>query len=198
MSETTEETMNIVLASASPRRRELMEMLGVKNLKILPARGEEIPPEHASGPELVQALALTKAREVAAQCAAEDVVIGADTIVWVDGRAFGKPRDEAEAARMLRRLSGDCHTVYTGVAVLRGGTGCVSCEESRVWFRELSDEEIGRYIATGEPMDKAGAYGAQGRGALFVRAIEGDFFNVMGLPLCLLGQMLKKQGVELL
>ena len=147
---------------------------------------------------MVQALALTKAREVAAQCAAEDVVIGADTIVWVDGRAFGKPRDEAEAARMLRRLSGDCHTVYTGVAVLRGGTECVSCEESRVWFRELSDEEIGRYIATGEPMDKAGAYGAQGRGALFVRAIEGDFFNVMGLPLCLLGQMLKKQGVELL
>ena len=190
--------MNIVLASASPRRRELMEMLGAEKLRILPARGEEVPPEHASGPELVKALALAKAREVAAQCAAEDVVIGADTIVWVDGRPFGKPRDEADAARRRRRLAGDCQTVYTGVAVLRGGIECVECEESRVWFRDLSEEEIARYIATGEPMDKAGAYGAQGRGALFVRAIEGDFFNVIGLPLCLLGQMLKKQGVELL
>ena len=190
--------MDIVLASSSPRRRELMEMLGVENLRILPARGEEVPPEHASGAELVKALALAKAREVAARCAEGDVIIGADTIVWVDGRPFGKPRDEADAARMLRRLSGDCHTVYTGVAVLRGGKESVECEESRVWFRELSDEEIARYIATGEPMDKAGAYGAQGRGALFVRSIEGDFFNVMGLPLCRLGQMLRKQGVELL
>jgi septum formation protein len=190
--------MNIILASASPRRKELMEMLGVENLKILPARGEEVPPEHASGAELVKALALAKAREVAAGCAAEDVVIGADTIVWVDGRPFGKPHSEAEAAQMLRRLSGDCHTVYTGVAVLHGGEETVEYEASRVWFRELSDGEIARYVATGEPMDKAGAYGAQGRGALFVRAIEGDFFNVMGLPLCRLGQMLKKQGVELL
>ena len=190
--------MNIVHASSSPRRRELMEMLGLDNLKILPARGEEVPPEHASGPELVKALALAKAREVAALCAPEDLVIGADTIVWVDDHPFGKPHSEEEAARMLRRLSGDCHRVYTGVAVLCGGEECVEYEESRVWFRELDEAEIARYIATGEPMDKAGAYGAQGRGALFVRAIEGDFFNVMGLPLCLLGQMLKKQGVELL
>ena len=190
--------MNIVLASASPRRKELMEMLGAENLKILPARGEEVPPEHASGGELVKALALAKAREVAALCAAEDIVIGADTIVWVDDHPFGKPHDREDAARMLRRLSGDCHTVYTGVAVLHGGEEDVEYEESRVWFRELSEEEIARYIATGEPMDKAGAYGAQGRGALLVRAIEGDFFNVMGLPLCRLGQMLRKQGVELL
>ena len=190
--------MNIVLASSSPRRRELMEMLDVENLIILPARGEEVPPEHASGPELVKALALAKAREVAASCSEEDFVIGADTIVWVDGHPFGKPHSEEEAARMLRRLSGDRHTVYTGVAVLHGGREDVEFEESRVWFRELSEEEIARYIATGEPMDKAGAYGAQGRGALFVRAIEGDFFNVMGLPLCRLGQMRKKQGVELL
>ncbi len=190
--------MNIVLASSSPRRRELMEMLEVENLLILPAKGEEVPPEHSSGEELVKALALAKAREVAALRPAEDVVIGADTIVWVDSRPFGKPHSEEEAAAMLRRLSGDCHTVYTGVAVLHGGIETVEAEESRVWFRELSEEEIRRYIATGEPMDKAGAYGAQGRGALFVRAIEGDFFNVMGLPLCRLGQMLKQQGVELL
>ena len=190
--------MNIVLASSSPRRRELMEMLGLDNLKILPARGEEVPPEHASGPELVKALAIAKAREVAALCAPEDLVIGADTIVWVDDHPFGKPHSEEEAARMLRRLSGDCHRVYTGVAVLCGGEECVEYEESRVWFRELDEAEIARYIATGEPMDKAGAYGAQGLRALFVRAIEGDFFNVMGLPLCRLGLMLKKQGVELL
>ena len=190
--------MSIVLASSSPRRRELMEMLEIKDLKIIPAKGEEVPPDHASGPELVKALALAKAREVAAQCERDDIVIGADTIVWVDEHAFGKPHSEQEAALMLRRLSGDCHTVYTGVAILRGGEETVDYEDSRVWFRELSDGEIARYIATGEPMDKAGAYGAQGRGALFVRAIEGDFFNVMGLPLCKLGQMLKEQGVELL
>ena len=190
--------MDIILASSSPRRRELMEMLGTRNLRILPAVGEEIPPAHADGAELVKALALQKAREVAARVEADALVIGADTIVWVDGRPFGKPHSEAEAAAMLRRLSGDCHTVYTGVAVLHGGETLVEAEESRVWFRELTDAEISRYIATGEPMDKAGAYGAQGKGALFVRAIEGDFFNVMGLPLCRLGQMLKKMGVELL
>jgi len=190
--------MSIVLASASPRRRELMEMLEIKDLKIIPAKGEEVPPEHASGPELVKALALAKAREVAALCGKDDLIIGADTIVWVDERPFGKPHSEQEAAAMLRRLSGDCHTVYTGVAILHGGTESLGVEESRVWFRELSDAEITRYIATGEPMDKAGAYGAQGRGALFVRGIEGDFFNVMGLPLCRLGRMLKEQGVELL
>ena len=173
-------------------------MLGTKNLRIIPAVGEEVPPEHASGAELVKALALAKAKEVAGRVGSDALVIGADTIVWVDGHPFGKPHSEAEAAAMLRRLSGDCHRVYTGVAVLHGGDSLVEYEESRVWFRELSDGEIARYIATGEPMDKAGAYGAQGRGALLVRAIEGDFFNVMGLPLCRLGQMLKKMGVELL
>lgn len=190
--------MEIILASASPRRKELLEMLGVPNLRIIPARGEEIPPAHADGASLVQALALQKAREVADGVGPDALVIGADTVVWVDGRPFGKPHTEAEAASMLRRLSGDCHTVYTGVAVLRGGEALVESEESRVRFRELSEDEIMRYIRTGEPMDKAGAYGAQGRGALFVRGIEGDFFNVMGLPLCRLGQMLRKMGVELL
>ena len=175
-----------------------MEMLGTPNLRILPAAGEEIPPAHADGAELVKALALQKAREVASRVGADALVIGADTIVWVDGRPFGKPHSEEEAAAMLRRLSGGWHTVYTGVALVRGGTELVESEASRVCFRELTDGEIRRYIATGEPMDKAGAYGAQGRGALFVRAIEGDFFNVMGLPLCRLGQMLKKMGVELL
>ena len=190
--------MHIVLASSSPRRKELMEMLEVPNLKILPAKGEEIPPEHASPGELVMALSHAKAWEVAARCDPDDVIIGADTIVWVDGGAYGKPHDEEDAARMLRRLSGDCHEVYTGVTVIRGEKSISQFERSLVRFRELEEEEIRRYIATGEPMDKAGAYGAQGRGALFVEHIEGDFFNVMGLPLCRLGKMLKEQGVNIL
>ena len=190
--------MHIVLASSSPRRKELMEMLEVPNLKILPAKGEEIPPEHASPGELVMALSRAKAQEVAARCESEDVVIGADTIVWVDGQAYGKPHDKEHAARMLRRLSGDCHEVYTGVTVIRGETCISQYERSLVRFRKLDEDEIQNYIATGEPMDKAGAYGAQGRGALFVEHIEGDFFNVMGLPLCRLGKMLKEQGVNIL
>ena len=190
--------MNVILASSSPRRKELMEMLQVPNLQIIPAKGEEIPPEHASPAELVKALSAAKAREVAGRCAPEDLVIGADTIVWVDGRPFGKPHSEEEAAAMLRRLSGDWHEVYTGVTVIRGGRERSEAERSRVRFRELDEGEIARYIETGEPMDKAGAYGAQGRGALFVERIEGDFFNVMGLPLCRLGIMLKEQGVNIL
>ena len=190
--------MNIVLASSSPRRKELMEMLGLENLRILPARGEEIPPEHAGPEELVMALSAAKAREVAGRCGAEDLVIGADTIVWVDGAPFGKPRDREEAAAMLRRLSGDTHEVFTGVTVICGGREQSEFERSLVRFRPLDEEEIRRYIDTGEPMDKAGAYGAQGRGALFVERIEGDFFNVMGLPLCRLGKMLKQQGVKIL
>ena len=175
-----------------------MEMLRVPNLKILPAKGEEIPPEHAAPEQLAEALSAAKAREVAARCAPEDVIIGADTIVWVDGHPFGKPHSEEEAAAMLRRLSGDVHEVYTGVTVICGGRERSEAERSLVRFRPLNEEEIARYIRTGEPMDKAGAYGAQGLGALFVERIEGDFFNVMGLPLCRLGKMLKEQGVEIL
>ena len=188
----------IVLASASPRRKELMEMLGFQNIRILPARGEEhadpaLPPQ-----ELVMALASEKGREVAAQCENDDVVIAADTIVWFDGRVFGKPHSREQAVGMLRALSGNTHEVYTGVSVRHGGKELLRYEKSAVHFRELTEEEIGRYVDTGEPMDKAGAYGAQGKAALFVRGIEGDFFNVMGLPLCLLGSMLKEQGVEVI
>ena len=190
--------MSIILASASPRRRELMQMLGVSDLKVVPAVGEEkadpgLPPE-----ELVKALAAHKAKEVAAKCAPGDIVIAADTIVWHSGRVYGKPHTEAEAAAMLRALSGDAHEVYTGVAVLRGDTLLLETERSAVHFRTLSDAEIDAYIRTGEPMDKAGAYGIQGRASLFVEGIEGDFFNVVGLPLCRLGLMLDKLGVRLL
>ena len=173
-------------------------MLGVKDLRILPAKGEELAPEHAGPAELVMALSAAKAREVAAQCGEDDTVVGADTIVWFCGRVYGKPKDRADARRMLRELSGQTHQVFTGVTVIRGDREQSESEMSYVHFRPLTDREIEAYIETGEPMDKAGAYGAQGKAALFVRGIDGDFFNVMGLPLCRLGQMLKMQGVELL
>ena len=173
-------------------------MLGTKDLRVIPAQGEEIVPPDAGPAETVECLSRAKALEVAKKCSQSDVIIAADTIVWLRDRLLGKPSDEAEAANMLRELSGNCHEVYTGITVIKGNSLSSDHEESRVFFRELSDEEIRGYIATGEPMDKAGAYGAQGIGALFIERIEGDFFNVMGLPVCRLGEMLKKQGVKLL
>ena len=196
--------MAIVLASASPRRRELMEQFCGKNLVIVPAEGEEVVPDNVGPGETVEALARGKARAVAARLCAggpgnrEDIVIGADTIVWHEGRIFGKPHSQEEAAAMLRSLSGCTHEVYTGVSLIYGDRELTEHEKTAVTFRVMTEKEILDYIATGEPMDKAGAYGAQGLGALFVSSIEGDFFNVMGLPLCRLGLMLKKTGVELL
>ena len=190
--------MSIILASASPRRRELMQMLGVKDLKVIPAVGEEKADRSLPPDELVKALASHKAREVAEKREKGDIVVAADTIVWHDGQVYGKPHTEAEAAGMLRELSGDTHEVYTGVCVLQGGRELQAAERSLVRFRALSDAEIAAYIATGEPMDKAGAYGIQGMGSLFVEGIEGDYFNVVGLPLCRLGLMLRELGVTLL
>ena len=190
--------MAVILASGSPRRRELMEMLKVSDLKIIPAKGEECPPEGAGPEETVKSLARAKCAEVGALAAAEDTVVAADTIVWFDGKIYGKPHSEQEAFEMLTALSGATHEVYTGVAVLAGGEMHIEAERTLVHFRRIPPEEIRAYIATGEPMDKAGAYGAQGRGAVFVRGIDGDFFNVMGLPLCRLDAMLKRTGMELL
>jgi septum formation protein len=175
-----------------------MEMLGVTDLVVRPAAGEETADPSLPPPRLCTALAEGKGREIAASAEADDVVIAADTIVVHDGVVYGKPHSPAEAARMLRALSGNTHEVYTGVCVIRNGRCLCRADRSAVTFRPLSEGEIARYIATGEPMDKAGAYGAQGKAALFVERIDGDFFNVMGLPLCMLGEMLKEQGVELL
>ncbi len=189
--------MQFILASASPRRRELAELMGLSPLKILPAKGEEVADPRLTGGDLAKALALHKAREVARSCGEDDLVIGADTIVCLDDVVFGKPHDGQDAARMLRALSGRAHTVFTGVAALRGEQVCTLAEATTVHFRALTDAEIAGYIATGEPMDKAGAYGIQGKGSLLVSGIEGDFFNVMGFPVCALGEMLKAFGVEL-
>lgn len=191
--------MKVILASGSPRRKELLEMLQVQHLEIIPAKGEEkVHPELAPD-ELVKELSRCKAAEIAAQHGDDDtVIIGADTIVVLDGAVLGKPKDKEDAERMLHALSGCSHTVYTGVCVMRGDTVKQHAERTEVFFRDLSQEEIVRYIATGEPMDKAGAYGAQGYASLFVQKLEGDFFNVMGLPLCALGTMLKEIGVDLI
>ena len=182
-------TQKIVLASGSPRRRELMHQMGIDDFEILPARGEENAPEGLTPAQLVEQLARQKAREVAAlrpDCA----VIGADTVVALGDEVLGKPESEARAKEMLRALSGRHHQVYTGVAVLAGGEEYTHVECTEVEFRALADEEIDAYVATGEPMDKAGAYGIQGRACTLIRGIRGDYYNVVGLPVCALHEML--------
>ena len=190
--------MSVILASGSPRRKELLEMLGVEDLKVIPAKGEESVAEDLGPGELVMALAAQKGREVKELCPGDDVIIAADTIVWHEGGVFGKPHSREEAVSMLRSLSGRSHEVYTGVCVIKGQREILRYNMSQVHFREMTEDEIEAYVNTGEPMDKAGAYGAQGKGAIFVERIVGDFFNVMGLPLCTLGEMLKEQGVKVL
>ena len=193
-------SLRTVLASASPRRRELLEMLKIENLEIIPAKGEETVDETLPPDELVCVLSCQKAKEVYERTEGREdcVFIGSDTIVYLDGKVLGKPADKSDAAEMLRSLSGRSHRVYTGVTVIAHGQTISEAEETTVFFRNLGDDEIDAYIATGEPMDKAGAYGAQGIASLFVERLEGDFFNVMGLPVCRLGAMLKKLGVNLL
>lgn len=191
--------MALILASKSPRRRELLAQMGLTEFQIHPAVGEEQAEPELTPPELVQALALHKAREVAQTHAqAGDLVIGADTIVVLDGQVLGKPKHEAHALEMLTALAGRAHHVYTGVAVVQDGRELVQAEDTTVWFRAASQEELTRYIATGEPMDKAGAYGIQGRGGLLVSRMEGDYTNVVGLPIVRLAEMLAQFGVTVL
>ncbi len=188
-----------ILASASPRRKSLLEALGCTELVIRPARCEEIVPPGLSPADTVMALALQKAEDTAARSPEPDaVILAADTIVVRDGEILGKPRDAAQAKAMLRSLSGRSHEVFTGVAILRGDKRRVRYARTEVFFRDLSPQEIEAYVATGEPLDKAGAYGIQGRAALFAERLHGDFYNVVGLPLYLTGQMLQELEVNLL
>lgn len=188
--------MAIILASKSPRRQELLTQMGLTAFQVIPAEGKEAVEATLAPPALVEALALQKAREVAVRCAAGDLVIGADTVVVLDDKVLGKPRNTAHALQMLTALSGRKHHVYTGVAVIRDGVEVVAHEDTEVHFCPLTQEEILRYIQTGEPMDKAGAYGIQGRGALLIDRIHGDYCNVVGLPLCRLGKMLARFGIH--
>ena len=184
----------LILASASPRRRELLEQMGLSDFTIRPAV-DEIEADHLPPDEAVRMIALAKGQAVAKTAKAGELVLAADTEVWFGGKLLGKPKDEADARRMLRQLSGAKHTVYSGVALILDGKVCTGVEVTDVYFRALTDREIVAYVATGEPMDKAGAYGIQGKAAHFVRRIEGDVYNVIGLPLCLLSELTEEMGV---
>ena len=188
--------MDIILASKSPRRRALLEQMGVRDFRIVTPDIDEHMDRDLPPAELVRQISLEKAQTVAAQADPNTVVIAADTVVALDGVVLGKPADKEEAFRMLSLLSGNRHQVYTGLTVLRGEQVFSQWEETAVTFRALTAEEIEAYIATGEPMDKAGAYGIQGYGALFIEGISGDYYNVMGLPVCRLGQILGQLGMD--
>lgn len=189
----------IILASASPRRMELLKQIGL-DFQIIPSEAPEVIIPGHSPEEAVMELAAVKARNTASASAATDgFVIGADTVVVFNGEILGKPVDSAAAARMLSILSGREHSVFTGVAVLQLPEGKIAVDfaETRVVFRRLSRSDIENYIATGEPFDKAGAYGIQGRGALLVEKINGCYFNVVGLPLGKLADLFLRFGVSL-
>ena len=190
--------MAIVLASQSPRRQELLARIGVEDFKTLSLDIDESYPEGLSPEDTVRYIAKKKCDAAAALCAPDDLIITADTMVFLENDRLGKPRDEADALRMLTELAGNRHTVCTGVTVRQGGKAEAFTVSTDVYFRPCAEDEIRAYIKTGEPMDKAGAYGVQSRGALFVERIDGDFFNVMGLPVEQLGLVLARFGVKLL
>jgi len=188
----------LVLASASPRRKELLEQIGLKFV-VDPSNHEEtlgndLPPER-----LVMVLSLKKARAVARRHH-DAIIIAADTIGVLNGRTIGKPKSAADARRILQKLSGRTHSVITGLTIIDSGSDRIITRtvETKVHFRKLTADEIDAYVKTGEPLDKAGAYGIQERGAVFVDRIEGDYFNVIGLPLCTLAETLRKFGVEVM
>ena len=182
----------IILASSSPRRRELLSMIGLQ-FAIETSGEEEIQPHGLAPADYVKTLALQKAQPVA-DLHPQDCVIGADTIVYLEGDILGKPHTPEVAQAYLTRMQGKSHVVFTGVAVLKGGKADVRHCETKVTFAPMTQREIEAYVATGEPLDKAGAYGVQGPGAIFVERVEGNYFNVIGLPLPLLYKMLIEAG----
>lgn len=189
--------MELILASKSPRRRQLLEQMGLE-FRVLTAQADEtMDPEKPVDQEIGRVSRL-KAEAVRAQVNPEDLIIAADTLVCVDGKRLGKPHSTAEAEDMLRQLSGRSHTVMTGVSVVCGEKCETFTEQTKIRFRSLSEAEICAYVATGEPMDKAGAYGIQGLAGLFVSGMDGDYYNVMGLPICRLTQVLRSFGVTIL
>jgi septum formation protein len=185
----------IVLCSASPRRRELLRQMGLTDFDVRVPRTAETRPPALSPRALVEHIAREKSDAAAALCAPDEIAVTADTMVFLDGAPLGKPADEADALRMLTALQGREHTVCTGVCVRRGDDVCTRSEETAVRFRTADPAELAAYIRTGEPMDKAGAYGIQGLGALLVEGIRGDYTNVVGLPVVLLARMLGRFGV---
>lgn len=186
----------IVLCSGSPRRQELLRRMGIEDFDIRVPQAEETCPEGLSPRETVEHISRIKADAAHSLCSDEEILITADTMVFLDGERLGKPRDESHALRMLTALQGHEHLVCTGITVAQGDRRLTQSEETAVRLRSADTAELRAYIRTGEPMDKAGAYGAQGLGALFIEGIRGDYFNVVGLPMLHLSRMLQQFGVR--
>ena len=187
--------MEIILASQSPRRRELLKLFGLPFTICVADVDERMDPNRPAAEEVAR---VSRCKALAVPRGENAVVIAADTIVVCQGQVLGKPHSPEEAARMLSLLSGRDHQVMTGVTVLLGQQERVFTEITDLHFRELTEKEIDRYVRSGEPMDKAGAYGIQGGAALFCQRMVGDYYNVMGLPVCRLGQVLKELAPELM
>lgn len=190
------ENETIVLASASPRRQELLRQIGC-GFRVVVSDAEELSGDGISPERLAVENARRKAEDVAAKEGGNAPVLGADTVVSVDETILGKPKDETDAVRMLRLLSGRQHFVYTGIALVYRGEVYEGVVRTEVWVDELSEKEIEAYIATGEPMDKAGAYAVQGIAAKFIPRIDGSFSNVVGLPLHAVKELARKAGIVL-
>ena len=190
------ENETIVLASASPRRQELLRQIGC-GFRVVVSDAEELSGDGISPERLAAENARRKAEDVAAKEGGNAPVLGADTVVAVDETILGKPKDETDAVRMLRLLSGRQHFVYTGIALVYRGEVYGDVVRTEVWVDELSEKEIEAYIATGEPMDKAGAYAVQGIAAKFIPRIDGSFSNVVGLPLHAVKELARKAGIVL-
>lgn len=185
--------MKLILASASPRRKELLGKIGLE-FDVIPAKGEEIVTKTMPW-EMVEELSFQKAKEIADMQTDECIVIGSDTIVAKGGDIMGKPKDEADAFRMLSEIAGNVHQVFTGVTLIRTGVDpkvITFTEKTEVYLYPMSEKEINDYIGTKDPMDKAGAYGIQGDFAIHVKGIEGDYYNVVGLPIGKVYQELKQ------
>jgi len=187
----------IVLASASPRRQELLRLIGFTDFTVRATEADESYPDHLTPQQIVAHISRAKADAAAQTAARDEILITADTMVFLDEARLGKPTDENDAERMLTALQGRHHTVCTGVTVRQGGRIVTRAASTDVYFRPAEERELRAYIRGGEPMDKAGSYGVQGQGALLVERIDGDFFNVMGLPVLLLSQMLRQFGIDL-
>ena len=187
--------MNIILASQSPRRKELLGLFHIPFTVRVADVDETLIPGAAAEAEVAR---LSRLKALAVERGADDVVIAADTIVVCDGKILGKPKSADDAKAMLRLLSGRDHQVMSGMTVLRGDIATVVTEITDLHFRHLSEKEIEDYVASGEPMDKAGAYGIQGGAALFCQKLNGDYYNVVGLPVCRLAEILKEMAPELM
>ena len=184
--------MEFILASGSPRRRQLLEQIGLRDFTVRPTDADESLPAGIHPGEAVERLSARKGMAARLQAGPEALILAADTVVALDGAILGKPGGREEAVSMLTALSGRTHQVYTGVTLIRGEEILTEHEVTAVTFRPLAAAEIDAYVQSGEPMDKAGAYGIQGLGALLAERLEGDYFNVMGLPLCRLSELLRQ------